>query len=113
MLSRLETRHLTFVTIVQANVDLAFLCETWLRPENDEAVCSLDTTWFLFEVFSSTVWYRWWPCCFTSNQSYKNIAVSTRDFVITAIEIKICEVRLSHDGHTAVFLSIDRPPPSR
>ena len=26
---------------------------------------------------------------------------------------EICEVRLSYDGHTAVFLSVYRPPPSR
>ena len=41
----------------------------------------------------------------------RNIAVSTRDFVFTAFEI--CEVRLSYDGHAAVFLSVYRPPPSR
>ena len=41
----------------------------------------------------------------------RNIAVSTRDFVFTAFEI--CEVSLSYDGHTAVFLSVYRPPPSR
>ena len=41
MLSQLETRHLTFVTIImQANVDLVFLYETWLRPEGDEADCA-------------------------------------------------------------------------
>ena len=37
----------------------------------------------------------------------KNFAVSTRDFVFTAFEI--FEVRLSYDGHTAVFLSVYRP----
>ena len=41
----------------------------------------------------------------------KNIAVSTRNFVFMAFEI--CEVHLSNDGHTAVFLSVYRPPPSR
>ena len=41
----------------------------------------------------------------------RHIAASTRDFVYTAFEI--CEVRLSYDGHTAVFLSVYRPPPSR
>ena len=65
----------------------------------------------LFEVFSLTGWYRWWPCCFTSNQSNKKIAVSTRHFVFTAFEI--CEVHLSYDGHTAVSLSVYRPPHSR
>ena len=41
----------------------------------------------------------------------RNIAVSTRDFVFMAFEI--CEVHLSCDGHTAVFLSVYRPPSSR
>ena len=41
----------------------------------------------------------------------KNIAVSSRDFVFTAFEI--CEVRISLDSHTVVFLSVYRPPPSR
>ena len=41
----------------------------------------------------------------------RNIEVSTRDFVFAAFEI--CEVRLSYDGHTAVFLSAYRPAPSR
>ena len=41
----------------------------------------------------------------------RNIAVSTRDFVFNAFEI--CEVRLSYDGHTAVFLSVYRPPAGR
>ena len=44
-------------------------------------------------------------------EAFVFIAVSTRDFVFTAFEI--CEVRLSYDGHTAVFLSVYRPPPSR
>ena len=57
--------------IMQAN-DLVFLCETWLRPVGDEADCAaLTLPWFLFEVSSPTVWYRWWACCFTLNQSYK------------------------------------------
>ena len=41
----------------------------------------------------------------------RNIAVSTRDFVFTAFEI--CEVRLSYDCFTAVFLSVYRPKPCR
>ena len=41
----------------------------------------------------------------------RSIAVSTREFVFTAFEI--CEMRLSYDGHSAVFLSVYRPPPSR
>ena len=27
--------------IMQANVDLVFLCETWLRPVGDEADCAV------------------------------------------------------------------------
>ena len=41
----------------------------------------------------------------------RNIAVSTRDFAFNAFEI--CEVRISLDSHTVVFLSVYRPPPSR
>ena len=55
--------------IMQANVDLVFLCETWLRPVGDEADCAaLTPPGFLFEISSPTVW---WACCFASNQSYK------------------------------------------
>ena len=61
---------------------------------------------FVWSLFP-TVWCRWWACCFTSNQSYKKIAVSNRDFVFTAFAI--CEVRLSSDGHTAKFLSVYCP----
>ena len=39
----------------------------------------------------------------------KNIAVSIRDFVFTAFEI--CEVGISLDSHTVVFLSVYRPRP--
>ena len=56
--------------IMQANVDLVFLCETWLRPVGDEADCAaLTPPGFCLK--SPTVWYRWWARCFISNQSYK------------------------------------------
>ena len=104
--------------IMQANVDPVFLCETWLRPEDDEADCAnLTRPGFCLippppPPPPPTVWYRWWPYCFTSNQSNKKIiAVSTRDLVFTAFEI--CEVCLSHAGHSLVFHSAFRPPPSR
>ena len=47
-------------------------------------------------------------CLFTS--SHDRI-VSTKDFVFTTLEI--CKVRISHDSHTVVFLSVYRlhPPP--
>ena len=39
--------------IMQANVDLFFLCETWLRPEGDEADCAaLTPPGFSFESLS-------------------------------------------------------------
>ena len=41
---------------------------------------------------------------------WQKIAVSSRDFVFTAFVI--CEVRISLDSHTVVFLSVYRPPPS-
>ena len=44
------------------------------------------------------------------NSLTKNIAVYTRNFVFTAFEI--CEVRISLDSYTVVFLSVYRPPPS-
>ena len=65
----------------------------------------------MFEVSSPTVWYRGGLAVLHRISLTKNVAVSTRDFVFTAFEI--CEVRLSYDGHTAVFLSVYRPPPSR
>ena len=43
--------------------------------------------------------------------SLKNNAFSTLDFVFTAFEM--CEVRISLDSHTVVFLGLYRPLPSR
>ena len=62
----------------------------------------------MFEVSSPTVWYKWWACCFASNQSYKKYCSFYSRFCF-----EICEVRLSNDGHTAVFFSAYRPPTSR
>ena len=94
---------------MQANVDLVFLCETWLRWG---WLCSLDSAWFLLEVSSRTVWYRWWACCFTSNQSHKKYCSFYSRFCFYGFWY-ICEVRLFYDGHTAVYLNVYRPPPSR
>ena len=99
--------------IMQANVDLVFLCETRLRPEGNVADCAALTPLglclkFFFPWQSDTgggfaVLHR---ASLTTN-----IAVRTRDLVFTAFEI--CEVRLSYDVHTAVYLSVWSPPPSR
>ena len=57
--------------IMQVNVDLVFLCETWLQPVGDEADCAALTPPGFCLKSLTTVWYRWWACCFTSNQSYE------------------------------------------
>ena len=97
---------------MQANVDLVFLCETRLRPVRNEADCAaLTPPGFCLKSLprqsdtgGGLVVLHW-------TSLTRNIAVSTQDFVFIAFEI--CEVRLSYDGHTAVFLSVYYPPPSR
>ena len=85
--------------IMQANVDLVFVCETWLRPVGDEADCAaLTPPGFNFKSLPR------------QSGTGSGLAVLHRTN-LTAFEI--CEVRLSYDGHTAVFLSVYRPPPSR
>ena len=61
--------------------------------------------------FSLNVWCGRCLAVLYRNSLTKIIAVSTRDFVFTAFEI--CEVCISLDSHTVVFLSVYRPPPSR
>ena len=98
--------------IMQANVDLVFLCETWPRPEGDEADCAaLTPPGFCLKSLprqSGTggglaVLYR--PVLQEILQFLLEISLFTAS--------EICEVSLSYDGHTAVFLSVYRPPPSR
>ena len=95
---------------------LFFLCETWLQPEGDESDCvALTPPGFCLRSFPRmsgaggglAVLYR----NSLTKKKKKKIAVSTRDFVFTAFEI--CEVRISLDSHTVVFLSVYRPLPSR
>ena len=98
--------------IMQANVDLVVLCETWLRPLGDEADCAaLTPPGFCLKSLPRQSGTGGGLAVLHRTSLKRNIAVSTRDFVFTAFEI--CEVRLSYDGHTAVFLSVYRPPPSR
>ena len=98
--------------IMQANVDLVFLCETWLRPVGDEADCAaLTPPGFCLKSLPRQSGTGGGLAVLHWTSLTRHIAVSTRDFVFTAFEI--CEVRLSYDGHTAVFLSVYRPPPSR
>ena len=110
MPSQLETiKALDFCDyIMQANVDLVFLCETWLRPEGDEADCAaLTPPGFCLKSLSRQSGTGGGLAVLHRTSLTKNIPVSIRDFVFTAFEI--CEVRLSYDGHTAVFLSVYRP----
>ena len=98
--------------IMQVNVDLVFLCETWLRPVRDEADCAaLTPPCFRLKSLPRQSGTGDGLAVLHRTSLTRHIAVSTRDFVFTAFEI--CEVRLSYDGHTAVFLSVYRPPPSR
>ena len=96
--------------VMHANVDFIFLCETWLRPEGDESDCvALTPPGFCFRSFPGMSGAGGGLAVLYRNSLTKNIAVSTRDFVFTAFEI--CEVRISLDSHTVVFLSVYRPPP--
>ena len=98
--------------VIQANVDLVFLYETWLRPEGDESDCAaLTLPGVCLKSLPRMSGAGGGFAVLYRNSLTKNIAVSTRDFVYTAFEM--CEVRISHDSHTVVFLSVYRPPPSR
>ena len=97
---------------MQANVDLVFLCETWLRQVRDEADCAAFTPpGFCLKSLPQQSGTGGGLAVLHRTSLTRHIAVCTQDFVFTAFEI--CEVRLSYDGHTAVFLSVYRPPPSQ
>ena len=90
--------------------DLFALCETWLWPEGDESDCvALTPPGFCLRSFPRMPGAGGGLAVLYRNSLTKNIAVSTRDFVFTAFEI--CEVRISLDSHTVVFLSVYRPRP--
>ena len=94
---------------MHANIDLVFLCEMWLRPEGDESDCvALTPPTFCLRSFPRMSGAGGGLAALYHNNLTKNIAVSTRDFVFTTFEI--CEVRISFDSHTVVFLSAYRPP---
>ena len=97
------------VYIMQANVDLVFLCETWLRPVADETDCAaLTLPGFCLK---SLPRQSGRGLQFYIEPVLQEILQFLLEICFTAFEI--CEVRLSYDGHTAVFLSVYRPPPSR
>ena len=96
--------------IMQANVDILFLCETWLRPVGDEADCAaLTPPGFCFKSLPRKSGTGGGLAGLHRTCLTRNIAVSIPDFAFAASEI--CEVRLSYNGHNAVFLSVYRPPP--
>ena len=97
--------------VMQVNVDLVFLCETWLHPVGDEADCAaLTPPGFYLKSLPRQFGTGGGLAVLLRTSLTRNIAVSTQDFVFTAFEI--CEARLSDDSHTAVFLSVYHPPPS-
>ena len=98
--------------IMQANVDLVFLCETWLRPLGDEADCAaLTPPGFCLKTLPRQSGRGGGLAVLHRISLTRNIAVFYSRFCFYGFEI--CEVRLSYNGHTAVFLSVDRAPPSR
>ena len=96
--------------VMHANVDLVFLCETWLQPEDDESDCvALTPPGFRLRSLPRMTGAGGGLAVLYRNSLTKKIAVSTRDFVFTAFEM--CEVGISLDSHTVVFLSVYRPSP--
>ena len=84
----------------------------WLRPVGDEADCSaLTLSGFCFKSLPRQSGAGGGLAVLHQTSLTRNIAVSTRDFVF--IPFEICEVHLSCDGHTAMFLCVYRPPSSR
>ena len=98
--------------ITQANIDLVFLCETWLRPVGDEADCAaLTPPGFCLKSLPRQSGTGGGLAVLHRTSLARNITATTGDFVFSAFEI--CEVRLSYDGQSAVFLSVYRPLLSR
>ena len=96
---------------MRANVDLVFLCETWLRSEGDEADCAtLTPPGFCLKSLPRQSGTGGGLAVLHRTSLTKNTAVYTRNSVFAAFEI--CEVCLSYDGHTAAFLTIYHRPPS-
>ena len=95
---------------MHANVDLTFLCETWLQPQDDESDCvALTPPGFCLRSFPRMSGAGGGLAVLYRNSLARNMAVSTRDFVFTAFEMY--EVGISLDSHTVVFLSVNRSPP--
>ena len=96
--------------IMQMNVDLVFLCETWLRLVGDEADCAALTR----PGFCLKSPPRQSGTSGGLAVLYRTSLTTTLQFLLEILftAFEICEVRLSYDGHTAEFLSVYRPPPS-
>ena len=98
--------------IMQANVDLVFLCETWLRSEGDETDCAaLTLPGFCLKSLPQKSGTGGGLAVLHRTSLTKNIGVSTEILFLRLL--RLCEVRLPDDCHTAVFLSVYHPPPIR
>ena len=74
--------------IMQTNVDLVFLCETWLRPVGDEADCAaLNPPSSCLKSLPRQSGTGGGLAVLHRTSLTKNLAVSARDFVFTAFEI--------------------------
>ena len=77
--------------IMQANVDLVFLSETWLRPEGDEADCAaLTPPGFCLKSFPRQSGTCSGLAILHRTSQTENIAVSTRDFVFLLLRYVKC-----------------------
>ena len=74
-------------------------------------MCTFDPVWFLFEVFSSKVWWRRWSCCVISKQSDKKKTVQFSPGILFSLLLKFRKCAFLLDSHTVVFLSVYRPGP--
>ena len=76
--------------IMQANVDLVFLYETWLRPVGDEADCAdLTPPGFCLKSLPRQSGTGGGLAVLHRTSLTRHIAVSTRDFVFVAFEIYV------------------------
>ena len=98
-----------FDYIMQAIVDLISLCEKLLRPKGDEADCAaLTPPGFCLKSFPRQLGTGGGLALLHRTSLTRHYSFYSR-FCFYYFEI--CEVSLSHDGHTAVFLSVYCPTP--
>ena len=112
--ARSETRHLTFVTIQCKRMltDLVFLCETWHRPEGDEADCAVLTPpGFCLRSLSGWSGIDGGLAVLHRTSLTKNIAVSTRDLFLLLLRYVKCVFPMMAVLQRSLVFTV--PPPSR